>query len=116
MALQHTRLAEVAYVASTVGSIYSNAASTKSHVRGFLLHNTNTTNETVAIHWVPDSAGSVETASNATRIFNVVLAANETLLLEIPYGLVLTDTNESIQAVTTTASKVTVVVLGDKDV
>jgi len=116
MALQHTRLAEVAYVPSSVGSIYSNPASTKTHLRGLLLHNTNTSVENVTIHWVPDSSGSVGTASNATRIFNVDLQANETQTFEVPYGIVMTDHNESIQAVTTTASKVTVVPLGDLDV
>lgn len=115
MALQHTRLTEVAYIASSVASVYANPASTKSHVRGFLVHNTNTTLEAVKIHWVPDSAGSVGTASAGNRIFDIDLQPRESQVFEIPYGLVLTDTNESIQAVTTTASKVTIAVLGDKD-
>lgn len=115
MPLQRTRLTEVAYIASSVGSIYANPSSTDSFVRGFLLHNTNTTSETVDIHWVPDSAGSLGTASAANRIFRVILAPSETLILEIPFSLVLLDTNEAIFATTTTASKVACAVIGDQD-
>ena len=115
MALQNTRLTELLYVPSAVAAIYTNPASTKSFVRGLILHNTNTTTETVTVHWVPDSAGAVGTAGNATRFVNVLLVSNETLIVEVPFSLVMLDENETIQAVTTTASKVTVAVVGDKD-
>ncbi len=115
MALQHTRLTQVVQLAAAVASIYANPASTKSHVRGFLLHNTNTTAENVSVYWVPDAAGAVGTATIAMRILYVAVAVNETLFVESPYGLVLLNTNETIQAFSTTASKVNVCVLGDKE-
>jgi len=114
MPILYTRLTELLYVASSASSLYANPASTKSFVKGILLHNTNTTVETVTLHWVPDSGGSVGTASNATRFATVQLAANETLFFEIPFALVMTDTNETIQGVTTTGSKVTCAIIGDQ--
>lgn len=113
--MQNIRLTELLYVAATVGSIYTNAAATKSFVRGFVLHNTNTTAEVVQLHWVPDSSGSLGTAATSNRFFYASLAANETLLVELPFPFIMTDTNEAIFGVTTTASKVTVAVLGDKE-
>lgn len=115
MALQRTKLADIAYIASTAGSIYANPASTKTYVRGFTIHNDNSTAETVKLYYVADSAGSLGTAATSNKFLEVSLAAKDTLFLEVPYSIVLTDTNDSIQAVTTTASKVTVIVHGDKD-
>jgi hypothetical protein len=43
------------------------------------------------------------------------LPANDTLIVEFPCAVVLSATNDSLQAQTTTASKVTVLVLGDKE-
>ena len=115
MALQRTKLGDIAYIPATAGSIYANPSSTKTFVRGLTLHNTNTTTEIVKLYAVPDSTGSLGTAAASNRCLNVSLTANETLLIEFPYPLVLTDENDSIQAETTTASKVTVLVLGDQD-
>ena len=115
MSLQRAKLADIAYIASSAGSIYSNPSSTKTFVRGLMLHNTNTSAETVQIYVVPDSTGSVGTAAASNRVFKFSLPADDTLLIEFPYSVVLTDTNDSIQAVTTTPSKVTVILFGDKD-
>jgi hypothetical protein len=115
MALQRAKLGDIQYIASTAGSIYANPASTKTYVKGFILHNTNTTAETVKLYVVPDSAAALGTATTAHLILNISLPANDTLLVELPYALTLTDTNDSVQGVTTTASKVTVIVFGDKE-
>jgi len=115
MALLRTRLADIQYIAAAAGSIYSNAAATKTYIRGLILHNGNTTSETVTVHNVPDSSGSLGTAGVSNKFLKVALAADETLFVDLTYPIALTDTNDSIQAVTTTASKVTVQVLGDKD-
>lgn len=115
MALQRTKLGDIAFIATTAGSIYANPASTKTVIKGLILHNTNSTTETVRVHVVPDSAGALGTAADGNRILNVSLPANDTLLVEFPYAVTLTDANDSLQAATTTASKVTVIVLGDKD-
>ena len=115
MALQRTKLADIAFIAAAVGSIYANPAATKTVVQGLILHNTNNTTETVQVHVVPDSAGALGAAAAGNRILNIALTANDTLMVDFPYALTLTDTNDSLQAVTTTADKVTVMVLGDKD-
>lgn len=115
MALQRTKLGDIAYIASSAGSIYANPASTTTVIKGLVLHNTNTTAETVQVYVVPDTAGALGAAGGGNKILNISLPANDTLLVEFPYALVLTDTNDSLQAVTTTASKVTAMVLGDQD-
>ena len=115
MALQRAKLADIQYVGSSAGSLFSNPASTKTFVRGVVLHNTNTTAETVKVYVVPDSGGALGTAGAGNRVLNILLPANDTLFVEFPYSVVLSDTNDSIQAETTTASKVTALVIGDKD-
>jgi hypothetical protein len=115
MALARTRLADIAYIASSAGSIFSNASSTKTYIRAITLFNGNTTTETVKLYNVPDSAGSVGTAGVGNQFAEIALQAKETLTLEWVYPIVLKDTNDSLQAVTTTASKVTVMLHGDTD-
>ena len=115
MARQFTRLADIQYVASSAGSIYSNPASTKTYIKSFVLFNGNTTAETVKLYTVPDSAGSVGTAGVSNQFAELVLGVAETLMFDLPYPITIIDTNDSIQAVTTTASKVTVQILGDID-
>jgi len=115
MSLQSIQLMELAQIASSAGALYTNPSSTKTFIRGIMLHNTNTTAETVQLYWVPDSGGSVGTAAAANKFFKVILAADETLFIELPFAIVLKDTNDTIQGVTTTASKVTFAVTGDTD-
>lgn len=115
MALQRTRLADIAYLGSSNAAFYTNAASTESYIRGLVLHNTNTTTEVVDIYNVPDSGGSVGTAGNGNKFLTINLAANETLFIDFPHPLVLIDTNDTLQGKSTTASKTTIQVLGDKD-
>jgi hypothetical protein len=117
MAITRGRLADIQTIPSTVGSIYSNPASTITFVSGFTLFNSNTTAETVKLHNVPDSGGSVGTATVTNQFLELSLAAGETFIYEAPSdGIVLEDTNDSIQAVTTTASKVTVMIHGVRNI
>lgn len=111
--LQRTKLADPQQLAAAAASIYANPVSTKTLVVGLTLHNTNTTTETVKVYVVPDSAGELGAASASNRVLNIALAANDTLEWEFPFGTMLTDTNDSIQAETTSASKVTVLIHGD---
>ena len=115
MARQYTRLADIQYIASSAGSIYANPASTKTYIKSLILFNGNTSAETVKLYNVPDSTGSVGTAGVSNQFAEVILGATETLMFDMPYPVTLVDTNDSIQAVTTTASKVTVQLLGDID-
>ena len=115
MAMQRGKLADIQTIPAAAGSVYSNPAATKTYIRGLILHNTNSTAETVQLYNVPDSAAALGTAGNGNKFTKVALAADETLFIDLAYPLVLADTNDSIQAATTTASKVTVQILGDKD-
>ena len=117
MTITRGKLADIQTLPSTVGSIYANPASTKTFIAGFTLFNSNTTAETVKLYCVPDSAGSLGTAGVTNQFLEISLASLETFVFEAPSdGIVLSDTNDSIQAVTTTASKVTIQVHGTKDV
>lgn len=115
MARLNTKLADIQYVPSTVGSVYANAASGKTFVTGCILFNNDTAARTVSAHNVPDSSGSLGTAGNANKFLEVNLAAKEMFLLELDYPMVLTDTNDSIQMSASAASQVTVILLGDRD-
>lgn len=117
MAVVHGKLADIQYIPSTVGSMYANPASTKSFVKGIVLFNGNTTSEVIKVYSVPDSAGSLGTASAANQFLEISLAPLETFVFEAPGdGIPLGDTNDSIQAVTTTASRVTIQLSGLKEV
>ena len=115
MARLFTRLTDIQYIASTAGAIYTNAASTTSYIKSLVLFNGNTSTETVKLYNVPNNGASVGTAGDANQFAEISLAAKETLMFDLPYPITITDENDTIQAVTTTASKVTVQVLGDKD-
>lgn len=116
MAITRGKLADIAYVANSAGSVYANPAATKTFVKGWTLFNVGANNETVKIYAVPDSSGSLGTAGNSNQCFEVVLATKETLTFEVPGdGIALGDTNDSIQAVTTNASSVTIILHGVKD-
>lgn len=115
MALQYGKLADIQYVASSAGSLYANPASTKTYIKSIVLFNGNTTTETVKLYNVPDATAALGTAGVSNIFLQKDLAANETFIIDLEYPIVLTDQNDSLQAVTTTASKVTVQIMGNKD-
>jgi len=113
MSFDYSRLCEITTVASTVGSVYTNPSSTKSYIRLIILHNTSSTSETVVLYNVPDSGGSLGTAGDTNKFYYESITANSTSIIDLGTpGLILQDTNDSIQAVTTTASKVTIQIMG----
>lgn len=97
-----------AYLASTVGTVVTNPAATKTYVRNIhLFNNQASTTETVTIYRVPNSTGSVGTAGVSNLYGIYLVPAQSTLDIECPsQGIVLDGTNDTIQAFTTTASKV----------
>ena len=113
MALAPAKLSEIDYIASTAGSVYTNPAATTTYVKTLLIHNTNTTTEAIVINRVPNSGGSLGTAAASNRMYNFNLVANDTIELKFEGpGQILTAQNDAIFAVTTTASKVTITVMG----
>jgi hypothetical protein len=116
MAVIHGKLADIQFIPSTAGSIYSNPVSTETFIAGFVLFNSGTTAETVKLYCVPDSTGSLGTAAAANQFLEISLSGKETFVFEAAGdGIPLSDTNDSIQAVTTTGNTVTVIISGLKE-
>ncbi len=113
MAFEYTKLVGITTLPSTTGAIFTNAASKVAYVRLIMLHNANSTEETVELWTVPNSGGSVGTAADTNKIFKEVLSAGETRFVEYPTpGLIFSGENDTIQGKATTASKVTITVTG----
>jgi hypothetical protein len=91
------------YVASSKTTIYTAPSSTTSVIHNILLHNTNTSSETLEL-FLNDGT--------ERRIYRLTVAANDTIQIDfIGEGIVL-DTTDLISGNTTTADKVTIVVVG----
>jgi hypothetical protein len=88
-------------IASSTGVVYTAPAGKLAQVLDILVHNTNTTVENVVVYW--------NGAASANRLFNISLVANETYEFKIPIYL---NGGETIQAATTTASKVNIILYG----
>lgn len=113
MAFAYARLTEINYIADAAAAEYTNPASTTTYVRSIILHNTHSSDLAVTLYNVPDNSEAVGTAAVANQFYKETIAANDTLMLEFPApGLVLTDTNDTIQAVCGTADKVTIQIFG----
>lgn len=117
MAIVRGRLVEIQTVPNAAGALYTNPSATKTFIKGITLFNSNTTAELVKLYRVPDSTGSVGTASDVNQFLEVSLASKEAFVFEFPGdGAVLEDLNDTIQGVTTTSSKVSIQIHGAKDV
>lgn len=109
------KLADIGYVGSSPAAVYTNPSSTTTYLKGLLLFNGNTTAETVKVYVVPNSGASAGTAGAANQVAELSLAAKETITLSLSADgvpVVLDGTNDTLQASTTTSSKVTVIPLG----
>ena len=116
MAYAHARLTEITTIANSAGALYTKAAGTSVYVRLIVLHNGNTAPEAVKLYVVPDSGGSAGTAATTNEIYAETIEAGGTRVLEFPaQGIILKDNGETIQGVTTTASKVTFQAFGGSE-
>ena len=113
MALERGKLTNVVVVtAGSTTDIITVTSNKKVYVKSILLHTGSTAGSaaTADVYFIPNGSS----AGDATRIFTVVLAANETVLLEPSYPLVLTDTGDKI-SVEATSDTVNVLITGDKE-
>jgi hypothetical protein len=78
------------------------------------VHNTNTTTESVVISVVAAGSGVEGTAVDADKIYAFDVAANDTIKLADKMPYLLENQYDSIQASTTTASKVNITIKGFK--
>lgn len=116
MAFDYLRIQEIAQLGNSAGTLYANPSSKKTYIRLIVLHNTNTTSETVRLYLVPDSSGSEGSAGDANKFYQGTISPNDTVIMEFPtVGLMLIDTNDTIQGYSTTASKVTCQIYGGQE-
>jgi hypothetical protein len=115
MPLQRAKLSNIQFISTTASPVYTNPSNTKTYIRGIIIFNSNTISETVRLWNVPASGGLVGIASTGNQFMNTVLQSSQTLFVEIPYVVTLTDDKDSIQASTTNSSRVTIQILGDKE-
>lgn len=116
MAFTLVKLADIQYIPSTAGNLFVNPDATQTAIKAISLFNGNTTAETVKLYAVPNSSGAVGTAGLANQFFQIDIAP----LTPYTYvfdgaPLILDSENDSIQGVTTTGSKVTVLLQGAQD-
>ena len=117
MALAKTSISPIVSVTgvATVG-IYTNPANSKSYIKGFVIHNAGISSAFCRLHDVPNSGGSVGTASSNNQFFSQYINAGETTFLEYPYPLTFAGTNDSIRFQNSTAEQViNIQILGDRD-
>ena len=113
MAFAYARVLEITTLPAAAASVYANPAATTTYIRGIILHNGNTVTEAVKLYNVPDDAGAVGTAAVTNEMYSESMVAGTTTILEFSApGIMLTDTNDSIQGVSTNAGKVTIQLLG----
>ena len=116
MALARTDLMAVTQIgmASTVAVVTVGGGQT-CYVKSIMLHNLDTSGtQNANIYVVPNSGGSAGSATTMNQIFNGIVYAQETVMFEPAYPLVLTATGDSIQ-VGAGASDVNFLVTGDKE-
>lgn len=117
MALAKSSLSPIVSVTgvSTVG-IYTNPVSTKTYIKGFVIHNAGVSSSFCRLYDVPNSGGSVGSASSNNQFFSQYINAGETTFLEYPYPLTLSSTNDSIRFYNSISGQViNIQILGDKD-
>lgn len=117
MALGKVELSTIISVTgvTTVG-IYTNPSSTKSFIKGFVLHNAGVSSAFCKLYHIPNSGGSVGSASSNNQFFSQYINAGETTFLEYPYPLTISGTNDSIRFYNATSGQViNIQILGDKD-
>jgi hypothetical protein len=115
MPLQRSKLGNIQFISTSAGPVYTNPASTKTYIRGIIIFNSNVNTETVKLYNVPASGGSVGIASSGNQFLNTNVVSSETLFIEIPYVITLTDLNDALFASTTNSQAVTIQILGDKE-
>ncbi len=102
-------------ISDTAETIYANPVSTITHIGCIVLHNTDSSAQTITLYLVPDSSASVGTAATTNQIFKEELAVNETYPID-DLKIIMGDTNDTIQAVCSgTTDKVNIFIFGAKN-
>ena len=111
MALERGKLAPITVVSSgATGTIITVASSKKVYIKSIMLFSPSGSTATAEVFVVPNGGS----AGNSTKMFKIALAADETVLLEPTYPIVL-DTDGDTLRVTATSQDVNVLITGDKE-
>lgn len=132
MALSKTNLGfPIVVSAGTTSTLVQVSSAKTCYVRSVVIFNNNvstaTTSQTIQIYMVPNSGGSVGTATEGNRIGRVTLTPDDTFFFEPQYPITLQNTGDSIQifnegnnaftlsGYSTATNPVNVFALGDKE-
>jgi hypothetical protein len=120
MAFAYKKLTEAVHLDVTgtdAVTLVANPSGKTTYIRCIILHNVNTTTETVTLYIVADSAGSEGEDSDTTnRFYKEDILAGSTRIIEFPIpGIVLTDQNDTLQGACTTHEKVLAWVYGGEE-
>jgi hypothetical protein len=119
MALQKVGLGTVTRVAlGTTATVLTVGSAKTCYIRSVIVHNIDTINSsTVKIHIVPNSAGSVGTASSNNQLAQLSIQPTDTYFFELAYPITLASNNDTIKVYnSSTTDAVNVLILGDKEV
>jgi hypothetical protein len=118
MALAKVGLGTVTRVAlGTTATVLTVGSAKTCYIRSVILHNIDSVNSsTVRIHVVPNSGGSVGTASSITQLAQLSVQPVDTYFFELAYPITLSSNNDTIQVHnSSTTDAVNVLILGDKE-
>lgn len=118
MALSKVGLGSVTRIAlGTTSTVYTVGSAQTTYIRSVIVHNIDSINSsTVSIHIVPNSAGSVGTASSVNRLAQLSIQPADTYFFELAYPITLASNNDTIQVYnSSTTDAVNVLILGDKE-
>ena len=101
MALERGNLSDVVLCGvGRTAALVTCASNKKVYVKSIIAHApepVGVNSATAHIYYVPNNGGSVGTASSINRIASLIVYAEETVMFEPSYPLVLTATNDTIQ-------------------
>jgi hypothetical protein len=118
MAFAKVGLGNVTRVAlGTTSTVYTVGSAKTSYIRSVIVHNIDAVNSsTISLHFVPNSAGSVGTASSLNRLAQLSIQPTDTYFFELAYPITLANNNDTIQVYnSSTTDAVNVLILGDKE-
>ena len=118
MALQKVGLGTVTRVGiGSTATVLAVGSSKTCYIRSIICHNIDTVNSsTVKIHIVPNSGGSVGTASSINQLAQLSIQPTDTYFFELAYPITLASDNDAIRVYnSSTTDAVNVLILGDKE-
>ena len=119
MALQKVGLGTVTRVGiGSTATVLTVGSAKTCYIRSIICHNIDTINSsTVKIHIVPNSGGSVGTASSINQLAQLSIQPTDTYFFELAYPITLSTNNDTIQVHNgSSTNAINVLILGDKEV